>query len=213
MYMASAGNTSTAGNARGIIWDALLGIVAALGAYLILYVINPDLTKINLSFTTVDVSEPIGKGGNGGNCTPVTKAGSPCRVDQLNIFGENATKASSICKIESGGDQGLSSAVDICSDNKPFSIGLFQINMIDSAPSICNANGDVFTTGTSKGSCLERNANNDCKKWSCAVKDQAKYDACVTKLKDPTININIAKQISNTGTSWGRWGANKTCKF
>ncbi|NTW26706.1 MAG: hypothetical protein HGA36_00020 [Candidatus Moranbacteria bacterium] len=55
MYMASAGNTSTAGNARGIIWDSLLGIVAALGAYLILYVINPDLTKINLSFTAVEI--------------------------------------------------------------------------------------------------------------------------------------------------------------
>ncbi len=51
MYMASAGNTSTAGNAQGIIADALLGIVAALGSYLILYVINPDLTKLNLSFT------------------------------------------------------------------------------------------------------------------------------------------------------------------
>ena len=67
MYMASAGNTSTAGNARGIIWDALLGIVAALGAYLILYVINPELTKINLSFTPVaikfdniDASNPQG---------------------------------------------------------------------------------------------------------------------------------------------------------
>ena len=55
MYMASAGNTSTAGNARGIISDALLGIVAALGAYLILYVINPDLTKINLNFTPVSI--------------------------------------------------------------------------------------------------------------------------------------------------------------
>ncbi|MDD5397174.1 MAG: hypothetical protein PHW24_03895 [Candidatus Moranbacteria bacterium] len=55
MYMGSAGNTSTAGSARGIIADALLGIVAALGAYLILYVINPELTKINISFTTVEV--------------------------------------------------------------------------------------------------------------------------------------------------------------
>lgn len=56
MYMASAGNTSTAGNARGIISDALLGIVAALSAYLIMYVINPDLTKIDLSFTPVMIT-------------------------------------------------------------------------------------------------------------------------------------------------------------
>jgi hypothetical protein len=69
MYMASAGNTSTAGSARGIIWDALLGIVAALGAYLILYVINPDLTKVTIGssfvavsvkYDSVDASNPSG---------------------------------------------------------------------------------------------------------------------------------------------------------
>ncbi|EKD58957.1 MAG: hypothetical protein ACD_56C00020G0012, partial [uncultured bacterium] len=43
--------------AQGIITDALLGITAALGAYLVLYVINPDLTKINLDFTSVTVQE------------------------------------------------------------------------------------------------------------------------------------------------------------
>ena len=57
MYMSSAGNTSTASSAQKIITDALLGIVAALGAYLILYVINPDFTKINLSLTPVVVAE------------------------------------------------------------------------------------------------------------------------------------------------------------
>ena len=57
MYMSSAGNTATASNAQGIITDALLGITAALGAYLILYVINPDFTKINLSLTPVVVAE------------------------------------------------------------------------------------------------------------------------------------------------------------
>ena len=55
MYMASAGNTSTASSARGIITDSLIGIIAAMGAYLILYVINPDLTKINISFTPVEI--------------------------------------------------------------------------------------------------------------------------------------------------------------
>ena len=213
MYMTSAGNTSTAGSARGIIWDALLGIVAALGAYLILYVINPNLTKISLDFTPVNVNDPIGMGGGGGDCIPVTRAGSPGAVAQLSMFGENATKASSICKIESGGDSNLLSSVDKCQDGNSFSVGLFQINMIDSAPSICNASGDIFTTGTSKGSCLSRNGSGTCIKWSCSVKDQAKYNACVAKLQDPATNISIAKQISNTGSSWSRWGANRTCKF
>jgi hypothetical protein len=84
MYMASAGNTSTAGNARGIISDALLGIVAALGAYLILYVINPDLTAMKIGFTAVNVEEPeyggsiIADNGNlstsGGCIKPVKQA-------------------------------------------------------------------------------------------------------------------------------------------
>jgi soluble lytic murein transglycosylase-like protein len=50
MYMASAGNNATAESAKKIIQDALLGVAVALCAYLILYVINPDLTKINITF-------------------------------------------------------------------------------------------------------------------------------------------------------------------
>jgi len=56
-YMASAGNNAALTNAKKIIWDSLLGIVAAMGAYLVMYVINPDLTKINISFTTADITE------------------------------------------------------------------------------------------------------------------------------------------------------------
>jgi hypothetical protein len=58
MYMGSAGNNSTATSAKGIITDSLIGIVAALAAYLVLYVINPDLTTINLKFTAVSIEEP-----------------------------------------------------------------------------------------------------------------------------------------------------------
>lgn len=57
MYMVSAGNTSAAGSAKGIIWDSLLGITAALAAYLIMYVINPDLTKINIAFSLATVAD------------------------------------------------------------------------------------------------------------------------------------------------------------
>lgn len=214
-YMTSAGNKSSAGNAKSIISDSILGLVVALAAYLFLYVINPDLTKIKLNLISVEVDGvPIGAGGTGGKCVPVTKAGKSGTVEQLTAsFGSNATKASSIVKIESGGDPNLLSGVDVCSDGKSFSVGLFQINMIDSAPSICNAQGEIFTTGTSKGTCLEKNAWGTCMKWSCAVKDKAKYDECVARLKDPATNISLAKQISNSGNSWSRWGANKTCRF
>lgn len=82
MYMASAGNNATAENAKKIIQDALLGIVAALAAYLIMYVINPDLTRINIDFTKVSIEESSGSGGStagysAGNTTGSTTKG-PC---------------------------------------------------------------------------------------------------------------------------------------
>jgi len=76
MYMTSAGNTSRVGSAKSVIGDALLGLVAALGAFLLLYVINPDLTKINLHLIQVSVQGGGGTPGNGtgapANTTPVT---------------------------------------------------------------------------------------------------------------------------------------------
>jgi hypothetical protein len=56
-YIISAGNKSTAESGKKLMTDALLGLVAALFAWLFLYIINPDLIKINLSM--------IGGGGFG----------------------------------------------------------------------------------------------------------------------------------------------------
>lgn len=55
MYMTSAGNTSRAGSAKEVIGDSLTGLITALAAFLLLYVINPDLTRINLNLIQVDV--------------------------------------------------------------------------------------------------------------------------------------------------------------
>lgn len=48
IYLSSGGNTATIGKAKTYIWDALIGLVLAILAYLILYVINPDLVNVNL---------------------------------------------------------------------------------------------------------------------------------------------------------------------
>ncbi len=49
MYLTSAGNTSAMGTAKGIIYDSIIGLVIALSAWLILYIINPDLVEISLT--------------------------------------------------------------------------------------------------------------------------------------------------------------------
>jgi len=207
MYMASAGNTSTASNARGIIWDALLGIVAALGAYLILYVINPDLTKLNISFTTVDVTETEGTPmGQAGICKPV--ATGDCSVANLSsTFGAKANEASSICNGESEG-KAIPSGVDICADRNPASWGLFQIN-ITAHP----VGGFDCPSAFSGGTYTSKNHN-------CRVKtdpaSQALYQNCVTAAKSASHNIAAAKSVfSSAKNSWRPWGANKksNCNF
>lgn len=49
MYLTSAGNTAAMGTAKGIIFDSIIGLVIALSAWLILYIINPDLVKLSLT--------------------------------------------------------------------------------------------------------------------------------------------------------------------
>ena len=49
MYLTSAGNTAAMSSAKSIIFDALIGLVIALSASLLLFVINPDLVKVSLN--------------------------------------------------------------------------------------------------------------------------------------------------------------------
>lgn len=48
IYLSSGGNTATIGKAKTYITDSLIGLILAILAYLILYVINPDLVTVNL---------------------------------------------------------------------------------------------------------------------------------------------------------------------
>ncbi|MDQ1283822.1 MAG: hypothetical protein QG620_170 [Patescibacteria group bacterium] len=52
MYITSAGNNAQTGKAKGIITDAIIGVLLALTSYLLLYTINPDLVQIKILSTT-----------------------------------------------------------------------------------------------------------------------------------------------------------------
>lgn len=58
MYLTSAGNTSSASSAKGVIKDALVGLVLGLSAWLILHTINPELTDMNFSGLATGTSTP-----------------------------------------------------------------------------------------------------------------------------------------------------------
>ncbi len=75
MYMTSAGNNAKAESAKRVITDSIIGLVIALSAYLLLYVINPDLVKISVTLKKIGgsgTSTPSGatsEGGGGGAST------------------------------------------------------------------------------------------------------------------------------------------------
>lgn len=92
MYMVSAGNTSKTGIAKGIITDAILGLIIALGAYLILYVINPDLVKITLSMRSLGTGISTGETCNDVCSGKEEGASCPCN-------GSNGKCESGTCKV------------------------------------------------------------------------------------------------------------------
>lgn len=59
MYITSAGNTSRTETAKTVIFDALYGLLVALAAWLLLYVINPDLVRVNISMKPVAALPPV----------------------------------------------------------------------------------------------------------------------------------------------------------
>ncbi len=68
MYMSSAGNTSRISTAKTIIWDAIIGLVIALTAWLMLNVINQDLRDLrldNVQFQRSQFNITINGGGGG----------------------------------------------------------------------------------------------------------------------------------------------------
>jgi hypothetical protein len=86
MYITSAGNNTSMEKAKGVITDAIVGLILALAAYLILYVINPDLTKIQklpnssaIGGTTAPAASPVAapsgaKTCNDGKCSQIDSA-------------------------------------------------------------------------------------------------------------------------------------------
>jgi len=191
-----------------MITNALWGLVVALVAWLLLFVINPDLVNIDLSSLDVlllqernasskykQVGGGIGPGN--GQCEPVLS--EACSVSNLSntCLAGNAEVFSNICNVESTGSALKLSNTDKCKDGRPFSVGLFQINL----------------TVHSIGSLNCPNAFNG-RNFDCTVRDESLYNQCVTAAQNPNTNIQKSCQISKNGSNVGPWlNSSKKCGY
>lgn len=207
---------------RKRITNAIFGLLLALGAWLILYTINPDILNPDLSVmkkqtVTVIAAEPLVNSINektGADSARCKEAPSPCTTAELtSIFGDKAAGMSKICNMESGG-QNIPSGVDKGTDGTVFSFGLFQINLL--------ANGSVIqdSTGGSCSNLFITSSNNSPIPPSKYILDhgegqnprytydaklkpgmEAKYASCKATLLDPVKNKQVARILFDQGAS------------
>jgi len=104
MYVTSAGNNSSMGKAKGIISDALIGVIMALSSWLILYTINPDLLKVKLPDASMGVSGSAGQLGVGNSDGSTGSNGS------TGGSGSNGSGGSASGSASSGGSTSASSS-------------------------------------------------------------------------------------------------------
>ncbi len=104
MYMMSAGNNTSMQKAKGVITDAIVGLILALTSYLILYEINPNLVNINLGSIgggsgSVSTGNKTCNNNNCGQVASACQANSigiePAVLQSLFIAGEGCNKAAS----------------------------------------------------------------------------------------------------------------------
>lgn len=208
-YLMAAGSGNAA-SAKETISSALLGLILGLCSWVILNKINPDLvnmraiTQISGGGGASSGNQNTGAGAGGGNgpgtgngtgsgkCEPVDSG--PCSQAALgnSCFGSSTSQASSICNAESGGGAQQLSKTDITADGRPFSVGLFQINL--TVHDIGGLNCPKAFSG---------------KNYSATVVNESLYQQCVQAAQDPNTNIQKACQIGRNGSNWNAWGANK----
>ena len=214
--------------AKGKIMRAIGGLLLALGAWVLLNTINPDLlggkgVTIKQVKVSLDprISNSLFMKTGPKDCS---QAPSPCSESDLkSAFGDNAGKMSTICHLESSGLANSQSKTDFCplgpggsnSGITPFSFGLFQINILVHGENIYKAGGPKecselkFTSVDNTPLKSNYLVNN---KYDCKLKTdagmQAKYNTCVSWLKNGTNNIKVAFYLFNTlGQKLNPWNS------
>lgn len=111
MYLISAGNTAKMDTAKKIIFDSLLGLIIALGAYFLLFIINPDLVNVNISLEPFSslTSERVGIDTSVGTTTATCSDGKCSKIDSA-ISSNSSGVDGSLLKALFVGGEGCNSA-------------------------------------------------------------------------------------------------------
>ncbi len=168
------------------------------------YLLTGESSEYSSSITGKVTTPPI----SSGICALAIDGSCTSSNLQTTCFSGRELEASQICKAESGGNPESLSRSDVCQDGTPFSIGLFQINLVCHGTKVDPECQGIFDVG-----CGELRYIKDRNVYNCRLIDKSKYDMCVQKLKDASANIQVACQISNNGNNWCPWTAAKVCGF
>jgi len=215
-------------NGKDTIRNAILGLLIALGAYLILNTINPQLLSACLdklpqaTITILPFDATINSyvvKTNSASCKIMTN-GDCTPANLKSYFGNKAENASKICSVESGGKPDLKSGFDYCSlgDKVTFSFGLFQINLLangDKIPKSVGSCANLFTTskgeeiGYGKAGYIAKE-NGKFKGYDCKLKTERgdDYKKCRDYLLTAAGNLEMAKKLFNSkGNTFKDWQA------
>lgn len=148
----------------------------------------------------------------GGSCTDGT--GTACDPANLGCFN-NPAAASQVCMLESGGgNTSAMSGSDLCQDGRPFSVGLWQINLLVNSHLIpgCAPAASMFSSPSCsmpcQGTCARRVTNSNgqpyCAMWDCTVTNTGAYNTCVAAAQNGTNNNAAACSLYNSqgGSAW-----------
>lgn len=93
-YIAAAGNHSKLEDAKEQITDALLGLLLLLGAWLVLYIVNPDLVKLHI-YQISNISSGSVAAANGSTSQPFLLLSNPSSSMFLPASGSSTSSSGS----------------------------------------------------------------------------------------------------------------------
>jgi hypothetical protein len=202
MYILSAGNNSSMTKAKGIIFDAIIGLLLAFFSYLILYVINPDLTQLRGICGTGGTTTP-GDPVPDGTCTGFTYSAwqpDPCAEGSTQTRTATGSPAGCTGGTPDSTSRTCSTSSFSCSDNGCSQVNdAVENNSSGVDPNVVKTvlmagegcNKSLSTDG--EGSCGYSQALPAIRSW-CGITGTAE-ETCTKIQNDVNLDVNCAAKL------------------